>query len=459
MLQITAGGAAFRQFGAQRANLVRMYLSLAAAILLATAFVATWIGFYLSRRITVPMEEVAAAAREISSGNLGVRVVADQGDEVGMLVEAFNDMAAQLQESREVITRSTADLRRSNQALDERRRYIETLVANLSTAVVSLDREGRISTANPAAEEILGIGLPPGEELARLLEGEGLATLREFVTQPVPRAGEIRRSDLVLTPRGESMTVSAHLTALRGPSQRETQGLLIMLEDLTELMRAQRMAAWSEVARRMAHDIKNPLTPIQLAAQRLRKKFDESAPDFPDVLTDATASIEHEVAVLKGLVDEFSRFARMPEVVLRLVDFAGIVDSVVALYQGLPGVRWEVEVESGMPQVQVDPEQMRRVLVNLIDNAVAAMSGEGSVRIAVRAGSGPGSLRLEVADTGPGILPGDRSKLFLPYFSTKRRGTGLGLAIVHRIISDHLGTIRAEDNRPRGARFVIEIPG
>ncbi len=232
-----------------------------------------------------------------------------------------------------------------------------------------------------------------------------------------------------------------------------------MVEDLTELLRAQRAAAWREVARRIAHEIKNPLTPIQLAAQRLRKKFQEGAADLPEVVADATATVEREVGALKDLVDEFSRFARMPDVAPRPADFREIVDAVLALYQGVQGIRWEIETSPDLGLVRVDGEQMRRALINLIDNALTAMGGAGTLRIAARAYAGPGSLRVEVADTGPGIPPGDRDRLFLPYFSTKRRGSGLGLAIVHRVVTDHRGVIRAEDNRPHGARFVIEIPG
>ncbi len=455
--RLDRGMAHFREFKSYRRETLRVYQSLIAMIGLATVFVATWIGFYLSRRITGPIQELARATREISAGNLGVRVRADAGDEVGMLVEAFNEMAAQLQESREVITRSAAELRRSYEELDERRRYIETLVANLSTAVLSLDRRGRVTTANPVTERILGLRVEPGEELERALAEAGLEPLREFLREAQARPGLALRRDLVLSRGGGEIAVSAQVTPLRGGREGDL-GILLMVEDLTDLLRAQRASAWREVARRIAHEIKNPLTPIQLAAQRLRKKFAEAAPDLPEVMSEATASIEREVGALQRLVDEFSRFARMPEVTPELVEFQHVVDSVLALYQGHPGVRWEVQTDPRLGVVRVDPEQMRRALINLIENALAAIEGAGTVRIATSAPAGPGSLRIEVSDSGPGIPVGDRDKLFLPYFSTKRKGTGLGLAIVHRVVTDHRGTIRVEDNPPRGARFVIEIP-
>jgi two-component system nitrogen regulation sensor histidine kinase NtrY len=265
------------------------------------------------------------------------------------------------------------------------------------------------------------------------------------------------RRDLVLHVRAVPVAVSVHVARLHG-AEGEDLGTLLVVEDLTELLRAQKALAWQEVARRVAHEIKNPLTPIQLSAQRLRKKFDEGAADLPEVVAAATGSIEHEVAALKRLVDEFSRYARLPEPVPEPVEPGRIVDSVVALYSGHPGVAFETEVDPQVGIVRVDPEQIRGVLVNLFDNAVAAMSGRGRIRIAARSWAGPGSLRLEVEDDGPGVPEALRGRLFEPYFSLKRRGTGLGLAIVHRVVTEHGGTIRVEDGARGGLRFVIEIP-
>ena len=447
----------YRRFRDQRKDLIALYLSLIALIFLVTVFGATWMGFYLSRRITEPIKELAEATREIAAGNLDVRVRSEVGDEVGTLVDAFNEMAAQLQESQEVITRSTGELRESNRALDERRRYIETLLANLSTGVVSIDREGKVTTANPAVEPLLGVRLVPGDDALAALATEGLKPLRELIMEVIESGAEDVRRNLALKRRGETLSVSVQVAQLRG-RRADNLGTLVMVEDLTDLLRAQRAAAWQEVARRIAHEIKNPLTPIQLAAQRLRKKFQANASDLADVVPEATASIEKQVGALKRLVDEFSRYARMPEVAPEPVDVRQLIDSAIALYRGQPGVRWEIHGDPEISKVKVDPEQMRRVLINLIDNALSAMGGEGTVRITTRAHAGPGSLRIEVADTGPGIPPADRDKMFIPYFSTKKQGTGLGLAIVHRVVTDHKGSIRVEDNEPHGARFVIEIP-
>jgi two-component system nitrogen regulation sensor histidine kinase NtrY len=455
---IEAADRSYAEIRAQRRELLRLYYSIIALVGLAIVFVASWIGFYVSRRITVPLDQMAAASREISAGNLGVRVLTNVGDEVGQLVDAFNEMAGQLQESREVITRSTADLRRSNQALDERRRYIETLVAQLGTAVLSVDREGRVTTANPAVASMLGLPVKPGENLRAALEGAGLEPLARFLEDAATRDGRDVRRELVLDRGGASISVSVDVSPLRGV-QGDNAGTLVMVEDLTDLLEAQRLAAWREVARRIAHEIKNPLTPIQLAAQRLRKKWDERAPDLGEVVLDATAAIEREVKGLKSLVDEFSLYARMPAPAPARVDFGEIARSAVALYGVHQGVVWDVRIDGELGLVRVDPDQMRRALINLIDNAVAAVRGVGTIEVVARPWSGPGSLCVQVADSGPGIDAAHREKVFTPYFSTNPRGTGLGLSIVQRIVVEHHGTIRVEDNAGGGARFIIEIPG
>jgi two-component system nitrogen regulation sensor histidine kinase NtrY len=358
-------------------------------------------------------------------------------------------MAGQLQESREVIGRSTAELRRSYQALDERRRYVETLLANLSTAVLSTDPGGVVTTANPAVERILGIRPEPGEIARDRMVAADLGPLVDLVDEAASSGDDTRR-DLSLRRNGESISVSARVSPLRGAGESPRPTGFRTDRPL----RAEGAAGGG----RAASPTSEPLTPIQLSTQRLRKKFFEGAPDLAQVVSDATAAIEREVAALKRLVDEFSRFARMPEVTPEPVSFGGVVDDVLALYQGHAGVRWEVEADPALGQVRVDREQMRRALINLIDNAIAAMNGHGTIRIATRPWAGPGSLHIEVSDTGPGIAASDRARLFEPSFSTKRRGTGLGLAIVHRVVTDHHGTIRVEENAPTGARFVIEIP-
>jgi two-component system nitrogen regulation sensor histidine kinase NtrY len=342
--------------------------------------------------------------------------------------------------------------------LDERRRYIETLVAQLSTAVVSLDRDGIVTTANPAVASMLALPLQPGDAFERACEGARLEPLGRLVADFAARGSVDTRRELVLEREGTSIAVSAHVSALRG-AQGNALGTLLMVEDLTDLLEAQRAAAWREVARRIAHEIKNPLTPIQLAAQRLRKKWDEGAADLGEVVHDATATIEREVTGLKALVDEFSLYARMPAPNPLPVDFGEVIRSVIDLYRVHAGITWSMSIDPALGAVRVDRDQIRRALINLIDNAVASMNGAGAIEVAARPAGGAGSVRLEIADRGPGVPIAHREKLFMPYFSTKPRGTGLGLAIVQRIVVEHGGTIRVEDNAGGGARFVIELPG
>jgi two-component system nitrogen regulation sensor histidine kinase NtrY len=458
LTSIDTAVSAYRQLRYERRDLERLYIALMALIFVATLFVATWIGWYVARRITEPIQEVAGAAREISAGNMGVRVHSRVGDEMAMLVDAFNEMAGELQENREVITRSTAELRRSNRALDERRRYIETLVANLSTAVISLDPAGRVSTANPAVRTILGLSLAPEEVVEVALRSHRLDELADLLHRALSAEGESLRQEMDLPESAPVQHVSVQISPLTDRSG-DKLGSLIMVEDLSDLLRAQKALAWQEVAQRIAHEIKNPLTPIQLAAQRLRKKYRSEADDLHQVLLESTATIEREVGGLKQLVDEFSRFARMPQVRPETVEFAPVVDSVLSLYRGHAGIEWQVEMDPRIGRVRVDAQQIRRALINLIDNAVAAIDEQGTIRVQTRTVGNNGLFRIEVADDGPGIPPGDRDKMFAPYFSTKKRGTGLGLAIVHKVVTDHQGTIRVEDNLPRGTRFVIELPG
>jgi two-component system nitrogen regulation sensor histidine kinase NtrY len=269
--------------------------------------------------------------------------------------------------------------------------------------------------------------------------------------------GQSAARGLELSMAGRTCTLAASATSLRDEAG-DPLGAILVLEDLTDLMRAQKIAAWREVARRLAHEIKNPLTPIQLSAERIRKKYAEEAENLDDIVEEGTAAIVREVATLKNLVDEFTRFARLPApnpVAARLQD---VIAASLSLYNGVHTKVTIREVcDPDLPRVLLDPDQMKRVLVNLLDNAVEAMGGQGTVTIEARRDAS-GTVRLEVADDGPGIREEDRDRLFLPYFSTKKKGTGLGLAIVHRIVSDHRGRIRVEDNNPHGARFVIELP-
>ena len=458
---VTRSNDDYRQVRTQKRTIKRVYILVFALITLVVLFSVTWIGLYLARRITEPVQSLAVGTREIASGNLDYRVEVQAGDELGILVDSFNAMTADLRAGKVLIESRNRELQESNRELSERRRYIETLMESLGAGVVSLDAGRRVATVNRAARRLLGLD-PSADPLGRTL-GETLPPEPRAVLEPLVeeillgrRAEGAREAEWSSDGRVRTLAVSATALTAEGG---EPQGALVVIEDLSDLMRAQKIAAWREVARRLAHEIKNPLTPIQLSAERIRKKVLEHDPDVEQTVSEGTAAIVREVAALKGLVDEFARFARLPAPRRVPVDVRQVIADCLLLYRDRHAeVRIETRLDPDLPQALLDPEQIKRVLVNLLDNAIEAMGGKGGLRIEARSAPGGRALRLEVADEGPGIRPGDRDRLFLPYFSTKRRGTGLGLAIVHRIVSDHMGRIRVEDNQPHGARFVIELP-
>src|SRR3989441_1846055 len=450
----------YRQIRAQKGLIKRVYILVFALITLVVLFSVTWIGLYLARRITDPIQTLLHGTREISSGNLDYRVEVDAGDELGLLVESFNRMTAELRTGKDTIERRNLELSASNRELVERRRYIETLLDSVTVGVVSCDRHGRVTTVNRAALRLLALehGLDLiGKPLPSLLPPEGGRAIEELLGEAFAGGGQSAARALELSIGGKTCTLAVSATSLRGDAG-EPLGAILVLEDLTDLMRAQKIAAWREVARRLAHEIKNPLTPIQLSAERIRKKYAEKGRDLDEIVEEGTAAIVSEVATLKNLVDEFTRFARLPAPNPVATSLQDVVAASLSLYNGVHSrVTITPICDPDLPRVLLDPDQMRRVLVNLLDNAVEAMGGQGTVTIEARRDPS-GTVRLEVADDGPGIREEDRDRLFLPYFSTKKKGTGLGLAIVHRIVSDHHGRIHVEHNKPRGARFVIELP-
>jgi len=451
----------YRQDKAQRRSIKNVYIFAFAFITLLVLFSVTWIGLYLARGVTEPIGMLAEGTREVSSGNLDFRLEVRTRDELGILAESFNKMTADLKGSKETIERSNRDLVRSNQELEERRRYIEALLQNITTGVISLDAAGTVTTLNRAASRILD--LEAGREVvgrpyADVLAAPEMGELRSAVEKSLRDRDLTPAREMTLSVQGNPLTLAVSFSPL-ADGRGGAPGLLLVMEDLTPLMRAQRVAAWREVARRLAHEIKNPLTPIQLSAQRILKKFKEGSPELPEVLEQGTEAIVREVSGLKRMVDEFSHFARLPAVNPVPCDLHALIDDSVALYGGDGGaLSFEKRYDSRMPRVLLDPEQMKRVFVNLIDNARDAMGGSGRITFSTTYHPEVESLRVEVADEGPGIRPGDRDRLFVPYFSTKKKGTGLGLAIVNRIVSDHSGYIHAENRRPRGACFIMELP-
>jgi two-component system nitrogen regulation sensor histidine kinase NtrY len=422
---------------------------------------ASWMGLRLAKGVTGPIRALAQGTAEVARGNLDVVVERSSDDEVGFLVQSFNRMTHDLRDAR---TR----LEHSNAELERRRRHMETVVGTIGAGVVSLDADGRIHTINPSAQRYLDI--PHGAEvigrkITEVARRPELLDLLGGKLQP-PVRESVRRQ--VQVPIGDDVaTLLVTLEVQHGESG-ERLGTVVVFDDFTQLVKVQRMEAWREVARRIAHEIKNPLTPIQLSAQRIRRRFRarlEGDHGEAKVFDECVDSISNHVESLKVLVDEFSNFARLPTAKPRPDDLNRIVADAVASYQGTEGVVFETDLDATLPTVDLDREQIRRALTNLIDNAIAAVrrddgapASSGRVRLRTTHEPALQSVRLEVADDGAGIRRRDRRRIFEPYFSTKRQGTGLGLAIVSRIVADHRGYVRVHDAEPRGARFVLEIP-
>jgi len=437
-----------------KASHLLIFLMVTLLILLASS----WVGLYLARRVTVPIQALAEGTRIISSGDLSHRVVVEADDELGVLVRSFNRMTEELASSKEQLERSNRELVATNQRLADQRAGIAAVLENVAAGVLSVDSAGRIRTCNSAALYMLRqreddvLGKPVAEAWA----DPERRRLAAFVAETAEGQSTHASKEVHLTLGGELKTFDARMTALRD-AEGKVAGRVLVLEDLTELIQAQQLAAWNEAARRIAHEIKNPLTPIRLSAERLLRKSQQGDPGLAKAIEDGVEIIVREVVTLQGMVDEFSRYARMPRPRPAPVDLPRLVGETLHLYRNLkPGVEVEGEVDPALSAVWIDGEQIKRALINLLDNAVEATDAPGHVTVAAHPVNG--HLEIQIADTGRGIPPESKEKLFLPYFSTKGRGTGLGLAIVHRIVTDHQGAIRVEDNAPRGTVFTVELP-
>ena len=451
-----------------------IYILLLAAVTLLLIFSASWLALYVARGITIPIQALAEATDRVARGDFAHRVEVVAEDELAVLVKSFNQMSAMLAENRQHLERAADDLSRTNLALDNRRRYIETVLESLSTGVISTDEKAAIATINRSALWMLGLSQKPetGTPIGRLTGGREGQELEGLCRRA--RRSETAQAEIEFKrPDGSSLHTATTAIALRN-STGAIEGWVVVIEDLTDLVQAERAAAWSEVARRMAHEIKNPLTPIQLSAERIMRNYRPGSESrLDEIVREGTATIVREVAALQKMVEEFSRFARLPESQPAEASLNEVVRDAIMLYnERLDGMRIECDLARDLPVLRIDTDQMKRVLVNLIDNAVEALISDGQngsngevdgttsklIEIESRFLKENDTVRLIVTDTGHGISPRDRDKLFLPKFSTRDRGTGLGLAIVSHIVADHKGRIWVEDNQPRGARFIIELP-
>jgi len=441
---------AFKDYQALKAKelpIRRQHFMLLLLVTLVVLFLSVWFGFYIAKGITIPIQLLAEGTQEVASGNLGYRIEMESSDELGVLVKSFNKM--------------TEDLKRSQQELDQRRVYIETVLANIDYGVIATDPFGKILAVNQPALLILGKkreelvdhfltgALPP--DLSRQVEEmDAEITKREKHTEV--REG-FHRS------REKRAYLRLSLSQMRSASG-ELLGKVLLIDDLTDLVRAQHSLAWREVARRIAHEIKNPLTPIQVSAQRLYRKYESVLGEQGDVLRECTNTISRQVEEIKHLVDEFSSYARFPGLKLEPHQLNQVIEEVVALYrEGNPDVEFKMELDADLPIFDFDRDQIKRAIINLVDNAVKSLDAKpGKITLKTLHLKDQLCARIIISDTGKGIPAEDRERIFEPYYSTRAQGTGLGLAIVQRVINDHYGAIRVDGNEPEGTAFTIDLP-
>jgi len=452
----------YRQLKILKQPIISNYVVTLVLVTLLVIFCATWMGFYLAKGITVPIQKLAEGTREVAQGNWQYRIGFGEGtaiasdDEFGSLVGSFNQM--------------TADLETSNLELEKRRRYMATILATMTGGVISLDEDGRATTINEAAERILGLDrrLVLGRDVDEVFARTDLQTARDLMQELYRNAGRASAGggrahrQLKLVIGGRVLTIVLTATVLRDDAGQHI-GAVLFFEDVTEIVKVQRMEAWREVARRIAHEIKNPLTPIGLSAERLRRRYAERLKDDGPLFEECTRTIVRQVEELKTLVNEFATFARLPSGEHTPENLNNVVDEAMVLFkEGHRDIRFSFDADLSLPLLPLDREGIKRVVINMLDNAVAALSPpngvERRIEVSTRFHHAHGIVALEVADTGSGIEPNARARLFEPYFSTKQGGTGLGLAIVSTIVADHQGFVRVKDNEPRGSRFVIELP-
>ncbi len=424
-------------------------------------FSSIWFGFYLSREITVPIQELAEGTNRIASGDYDFSIDLEAKDEIGALVNSFNRMTTDLKISKNKLEEANRELTESNFELEQRRLYMEIILANVAAGVVSADADGNILTINKSAEMMLNINADRiiGKNYREILSRDYTDIVDDFLRdERLFRRGFLKKQ-IRLSWKNRRLILLVSMNVLRDERDKYL-GLVAVFEDLSEIEKAQRMAAWREVARRIAHEVKNPLTPIQLSAQRLKKRYGKELDSKEGkIFQGCTEMIISQVEELKRLVNEFSNFARMPAANPVPTDIRKIIKEVLSLYQEAhKDVKFSFKDSKAVPVFNLDGEQMRRVMINLLDNAIEAINGEGQVLIDLNYDKILQMVKIEVADNGKGISMEHRARLFEPYFSTKKQGTGLGLAIVNTIITDHDGFIRILDNKPKGTRFVIELP-
>ncbi|MCP4020925.1 MAG: PAS domain-containing protein [Desulfobacteraceae bacterium] len=432
------------------------YIALSIVALL-VIFCAIWFGFHLAKSITIPIMKFAEGTQRISQGDLGYQIDFETDDEIGILIKSFNSMTKELATGREQIALSGEMLKIQNAELEKSRQYIEIVLKNISAGVISLDKQGTITTINKAAESMLNIDSSEvlNQNYRDVLKSNFL-DMANRINDQVIAGQENTKFPLSVSISGSPKHFSVNFNTLKNDAD-TIIGAVMVFDDVTELERAQRMAAWREVARRIAHEVKNPLTPIKLSAQRLKRKYGKEIND--DIFNNCSDTIVEHVDLIRNLVNQFSAFAKFPDTNLSQCRIENIVQETIDLYkEGLEKVEFNKKFGDSLPTLELDPQHMKQAFINLFDNAVAAVNKTGRIDVDVSFDPILKIVRIEIADNGKGISDKEKTKLFEPYFSTKKSGMGLGLAIVNSIISDHNGVIRVQDNQPKGAKFIIELP-
>ena len=443
----------YRQLKIQRNPVKTSYFLLLAFVTLLIIFAASWIGIHLAKGITVPIEKMAQATKEVSKGNLSVKVEDTASDELGILIDSFNQMIADLRESEESIALKTSELA-------EGKKYIETILDNITTGVITLDAGEIITTINPSARSMLMLEESPliGKNINEVLSEPKYAEIVKAIKRGENNNLKIIDKEITIQFDGQNVMVALTVSPLKQAND-EISGKIVVLDNLTQLIKAQKIAAWKEVAQRVAHEIKNPLTPIQLSAERIIKNLYRSG-DNNTIIQEGANTIVQEARTIKALVDEFSNFARLPNVHLGSADIHDIIEQAISLYIGIfSSIKFETRFSADVPSpVQIDPDQMKRVFMNIIDNAIDAMANKGRITINTFYDQKKKKIKIEILDQGPGVNVDHKEKIFLPDYSTKKKGTGLGLAIVSQIIAEHHGSIDVENAGSGGAKFIIQIP-
>jgi two-component system nitrogen regulation sensor histidine kinase NtrY len=450
----------FRDVNPLQYPLKSIYMIIFVLMSLVILLAATWFGFYLAKQLSTPLVLLGRATKRVAGGDYAKVEVRSGSEEIINLVDSFNQMTANLSTSEQEVKSVNINLRKTLSELDEHSRYIEVVLGSVSAGVISVDKLGKITTLNKHAGSLLKIN--PIEFIGRpvrdILTLEYFRTFSELLKTMSEHKIETIQKEIKVTVQGEMLPLLMTLSILKNDKGEEL-GKILVFDDMTPILNAQRAAAWTEVARRIAHEIKNPLTPIKLSAERLQRKFGEQVLD--PAFNECTSMIIRQTEDLKNLVNEFSNFARLPQARPVIASMNKTVESSVGIFRSAHGnIDFVLDLDSSCPDIKFDPDQIGRVLVNLIDNAISAVQKEPlkTITISTKYDADLKILRLVVGDSGCGIPVNERSRVFEPYFSTKSEGTGLGLAIVKRIIEDHNGFIRALANQPRGTKMLIELP-